>query len=182
MHPRTVLLVSTLLIPTLPALTQEKKDTDSAVFKVEFNIHDGSDAAARVGRRYTILIEANTKGTFRVGTKVPYATGSFQSGAGGAVSPLVNTQYNYAEVGVNIDCHISDIVNGKLVLHATLDLSTLVPHDKGAAMNPPSPTIAQLRIEINEVLMPGKPTLVASIDDPVTMRKFDVEVTVTSAN
>ena len=46
-------------------------------------------------------------------------------------------------------------------------------------MNPPTPTIAALRIEINDVLMLGKPTLVASIDDPVTMRKFDVEVTVT---
>jgi hypothetical protein len=182
MHPRTVLLAGTLLIPTLPALAQENKGADSAVFKVEFNIHDGSDAAARAGRRYTMLIEANTKGTFRVGTKVPYATGSFQAGVGGAVSPLVNTQFNYADIGVNIDCHVSDIVNGKLVLHSTLDLSTLVPHDKGAAMNPPSPTIAQLRIEINDVLMLGKTTLVASIDDPVTMRKFDVEVTVNSAN
>jgi hypothetical protein len=182
MHPRTALLFTTLLLPTLPALAQEKKDFDSAVYKVEFNIHDGADSAARTGRRYTMLIEANTKGTFRVGTKVPYATGSFQSGQGGAVSPLINTQYNYADVGVNIDCHLGDIVNGKLVLHATLDLSTLVPHDKGAATNPPSPTIAQLRIEINDVLMLGKPTLVASIDDPVTMRKFDVEVTVTSVN
>ncbi len=182
MHQRTVLLFITLLIPIFPALAQEKKESDSAVFKVEFNIHDGSDAAARAGRRYAMLIQSNTKGTFRVGTKVPYATGSFQSGVGGAVSPLVNTQYNYADVGVNIDCHISDIMNGKLAVHASLDLSTLVPHDKDAATNPPSPTIAQLRIEINDVLTLAKPTLAASIDDPVTMRKFDVEVTVTSVN
>jgi hypothetical protein len=175
MRTHSLPVFALLLIPSLPILAQEKKEADSEVFKVEFNIHDGADAAARAGRRYTMLIEANAKGTFRVGNKVPYATGSLQPGQGGGVT----TQYNYAEVGVNIDCHLSDITNGKLVLHAILELSTIVPSDKGAAMNPPTPTIAALRIEINDVLILGKPTLVASIDDPVTMRKFDVEVTVT---
>ena len=34
----------------------------------------------------------------------PYATGSFQPGVGTVgVSPLVSTQFNYADVGVNID-------------------------------------------------------------------------------
>ena len=126
-----------------------------------------------------MLIEANAKGTFRVGNKIPYATGSVQPGQGGGVSTLISTQYNYAEIGVNIDCHVSDINNGRIGLHAVLELSTLVPSDKAAAMTPPTPAIAALRIEINDMLMVGKPTLAASIDDPVTMRKFDVEVTVT---
>src|SRR3984893_2299033 len=42
----------------------------------------------------------------RVGDKVPVATGSFQAGVGvGAtgVNPLVNTQFQYLEVGVNVD-------------------------------------------------------------------------------
>src|ERR1700719_2001557 len=42
----------------------------------------------------------------RVGDKIPVATGSFQAGVGvGAtgVNPLVNTQFQYLEVGVNVD-------------------------------------------------------------------------------
>jgi len=46
----------------------------------------------------------------RVGDRVPVATGSFQAGVGvgggtggGLVNPLVNTQFQYLDVGVNVD-------------------------------------------------------------------------------
>jgi len=46
----------------------------------------------------------------RIGDRIPIATGSFQAGVGvgstggaGFVSPLVNTQFTYLDVGVNID-------------------------------------------------------------------------------
>jgi len=42
----------------------------------------------------------------RIGSRVPIATGSFQAGVGvgtTAVNPLVNTQFTYLDVGVNID-------------------------------------------------------------------------------
>jgi len=45
----------------------------------------------------------------RVGDRVPVATGSFSSGLGGTtqsagvINPLVNTQFQYQEVGVNVD-------------------------------------------------------------------------------
>ena len=179
MRTSAVLFLSTLLIPTLPVIGQEKGGADSGVYKVEFNLHDGSDAAAKTGRRYTIMIEANDKGIFRVGQKVPYATGSFQSGAGAGVTPL--TQFNYAEIGVNIDCRINEF-NGKVRVKATLDLSTIVQPDKITVPFPTNPIIGQLRIEVNALVNPGKTTLVASIDDPVTLRKFDVEATVTKIN
>jgi len=181
MRTKAVLFLTTLLIPALPVIGQEK-GADSGVYKVEFNIHDGSDAAAKTGRRYTIMIEGNEKGVFRVGQKVPYATGSFQPGVASAgVTPLVSTQFNYAEVGVNIDCRIIEF-NGKVRVKATLDLSTVVQHEKTAPQVPPMPIIGQLRIEVNALVNTGKPTLVASVDDPVTLRKFDVEATVTKLN
>src|SRR5260370_17947850 len=122
MRTSAVLFVATLLIPALPVCGKEKSGADSGVYKVEFNIHDGSDAAAKTGRRYTIMIEANDKGTFRVGQKVPYATGSFQPGAGSTgVTPLLATQFNYAEIGVNIDCRINEF-NCKVPFTATLTL------------------------------------------------------------
>jgi len=46
----------------------------------------------------------------RIGDKIPVATGSFQAGVGvgstggaGVVNPLVNTQFQYLDVGVNVD-------------------------------------------------------------------------------
>ena len=185
MPMRTVvtLIFATLLAPALPVFSQEKKDpTEPTVYKVEFIIHDGSDAAAKAGRRYTILIETGGKGTFRAGNRVPYATGSLQPGPSApGVSPLVATQYQYVDTGVNIDCRLRDS-SGKVSLNADIDVSTVVQRDQRAAANPPNPTVASIRIGVNAVLSAGKPTLVASIDDPVTMRKFDVEARVIKVN
>jgi hypothetical protein len=34
-------------------------------------------------------------------------------------------------------------------------------------------------LSLDTALVPGKPTVVASFDDPVTSRKFDVDVAIT---
>jgi hypothetical protein len=169
-----------LLLPLLPLAAQEKPASSTNVYRVEYRIRDGSDAAAKNGRRYTMLIGNRDKGTFKLGERVPVASGSFQPGAG--ASPLVNTQFTYIDVGVNIDAILAE-ENGKVTLNSNLDISTLVEH-KAPQPSPilPNPTVAQIKIAEISVLTPGKPTLVASIDDPVTQRKFDVEVTVTKVD
>ena len=162
MRTTAVLLLATLAIP---ANAQESRETP--LYRVEFNIHDGSDAAAKTGRRYAMMIEATGKGTFRAGNKVPYVTGP--------ASATQGPQYSYAEIGVNIDARLRDI-SGRIFLNADLDVSTVLPREKDAA---PNPTIASIRIAVNTIMSPGKPALVASIDDPVIKRRFDIEATVT---
>jgi hypothetical protein len=164
-----------LLIPFLPAAAQS-----GAVYKVEYRIHDGSDAAAKVGRRYTILIDSAGHGTFHVGDRVPVATGSFLPGVGGVgINPLVNTQFNYLDIGVNIDTQLHER-DGRVQLISSLDLSTISEHkpQPGSAMIP-APTVAQMKVVINALVSAGKPTVVAAIDDPVTQRKVEVEALVT---
>jgi hypothetical protein len=168
----------------MPGAAQEKKESvDASVYKVEFTIRDCSDAAAKSGRRYTMLVDTSGKSEFRIGNKVPYAAGSFQPGiAGPGISPQVSTQYTYLDTGVNIDCWLRES-NGMLALRANIDISAVVEHPKSAQVNPPNPTVASIRLSgARALLTPGKPALIASIDDPVTMRKLDVEATVTKMN
>ena len=121
------------------------------------------------------------KGRFSVGDKVAYATNSFQPGVGGASAQLA-TQYTYLDTGVNIDCRLRNL-NGTITLSADIDISTISPRDKASPINPPNPTVAQIRMAgVSAVVSLGKPALVGSIDDPVTGRRFDVDVTVTKAN
>jgi hypothetical protein len=161
----TVALILAALATNLPAAAQEKME--NAVYKVEFNIHDGSDAAAKASRRYTMLVLNNQKSVFKVGDKVPYTTG--------------DGQYSYLDTGVNIDCYARE-VNEKVAIHGEIDLSTVAPPDKRPAAGVPNPTIAQTHIVIDAILNSGKPLLVAAIDDPVSTRKFDVEATVSKVN
>jgi general secretion pathway protein D len=174
---RFVLIAATLLAPILPAYAQGSL----GVYKVEFRIRDGSDtAAAKTGRRYTILIDSSGHGSFRVGDRVPVATGSFQPGTGGVgVNPLVNTQFSYLDIGVNIEAKIAEH-DSKVELASTLDFSTISEH-KSQPGSPviPAPSVAQMKVVINALVPAGKPTLVASIDDPVTQRKVEIEALIT---
>ncbi len=63
----TAALILTALTITLPAAAKEKMET--TVYKVEFNIHDGSDGPAKAGRRYTMLVLTNHKSASRWETK-----------------------------------------------------------------------------------------------------------------
>ena len=118
------------------------------------------------------------RGTFHVGERVPVASGSFQPGTGGTgVNPLVNTQFSYQDVGVSIDTTIGE-QDGKVNLNSTIDVSIVVPSKPEGNWTPP-PVIAQIRIAVKALVALNKPALVASVDDPVTQRKFDVEAVVT---
>jgi hypothetical protein len=147
-----------------PARAQDR-NWPVAVYKVEYRIRDGSDAAAKTGRRYTMLLDASGRGTFKVGDRVPVATGA--------------NQFNYLDVGVNIDTTVRDrgANDGRVDLGANMDVSTLVEHKQQAGFS--NPTVAQMKIVIDALVTPGKPTLVASIDDPVTQHKVEVEALVT---
>ena len=173
------LAAAALLMVQWPARAQDARGP--AIYKVDFDIHDSGDAAGKA-RHYTLLTSANQKAIFKVGSRVPVATGSFEPGTGGGANPLVNTQYTYIDVGVSIECTVGD-VNGRLMMHGNIDVSTILKHEAATpSANPPNPTVAQTKLQLDTAVDPGKPTVVAAIDDPATMRQFQVQATVTRVN
>src|SRR5690348_7339501 len=66
-----------------------------------------TDSQTRIIQDPEMRITDGDKATLTVGEKIPIATGSFQAGVGvstTSVSPLVNTQFQYQDVGVKIVC------------------------------------------------------------------------------
>lgn len=152
------------------------------VYKVELTMHDATDASAKAGRKYVILIDTHGGGTFKIGSREPVASGSFQPGVGGVgVNPLVNTQYTYVDTGVNIDCRLEQAEGNRLQLRTDIDISGIVQHEKSGAPAVPNPVIGQLKMSVTALVTPGKRTMIASIDDPVTGRKVDLEALLTKA-
>ena len=177
----SAMLIATAVL--MPLAAHAQGTGGHPTYKVEFNIRDVGDAAGKAGRHYTLLLEAGRKAVFKVGSRVPVATGSFQPGVGGVgVNPLVNTQYTYLDLGVNIDCIVEER-NGKMAMHGGLDLSTVAQHEAASrAANPPNPTVVQTKVELDTAIEAGKPTVIAAIDDPVTARQLQVESTITRIN
>jgi hypothetical protein len=170
------LLAAAVLAALVPLHAQDRK-SGPGLYKVEFVFHDGRDAAAMTDRRYTLLVNELQKAVFKIGSRNPIVSGSFQPATAGSVT---NTQYTYVDIGVNIECVVRES-GGKIALHGSLDLSDIAPHDSTAA-SARNPTIRQTRLELDTTVELGKPTVVASIDDPATARKLLVEATVTKAD
>ncbi len=70
-----------------------------------------TDSTTKVLENPEVRSVDGEKASLKIGTRVPIATGSFQAGTGVGVStagtslvnPLVNTQFQYQDVGVNVD-------------------------------------------------------------------------------
>ena len=149
-----------------PLALQAQPSRSSAVYRADFTIKDSGDAGAKTGRKYTLILNEHQKSVFKVGNRTPVVTGG-----GGTAG---NTQFTYVDIGVNIECVVAE-QNGGVGMHAEMDLSGAV-----ADRNPTgNPTISQIKISADATLTPGKPTVVAAFDDPVTSRKFEVEATLT---
>ncbi len=63
-----------------------------------------SDSNTKILQSPRIRATGDQKATMKIGSRIPIATGSYQTGAATAVvSSLVNTQFQYQDVGVNIE-------------------------------------------------------------------------------
>jgi general secretion pathway protein D len=85
-----------------------------------------SDNSTRVLQQPQVRAVEMQKASLKIGDRIPYATGSFQPGIGtvGGLNPLVSTQFNFLDVGVNLDI-TPKIHNGNEVsMHVEVDLST----------------------------------------------------------
>src|SRR5260370_856526 len=85
-----------------------------------------SDNSTRVMQQPQVRASDGQKVSLKIGDKVPYATGSFQPGIGSVgVSPLVSTQFQFAETGVNLE--ITPHVHGtdELTMHISIDVSNV---------------------------------------------------------
>jgi general secretion pathway protein D len=83
-----------------------------------------NDRSSRVLQSPQVRALDSQKATLKIGDKVPYATGSFQPGIGGVgINPLVNTQFTFLDVGVNVD--ITPKIHGadEVSLHVEVEIS-----------------------------------------------------------
>jgi hypothetical protein len=180
MRTAVVLVTATMLAAFAPIHAQEARRSgpDTNPYVVEYRLRDGGDSAAATDRRYTLMVNGEHKGVLKVGNRTPAVSGSFEPIN---ANSLVNTQYTYLDVGLNIESTIREL-DARVELHTSLDLSALAEKSAPATGTVHNPTINQTKLDVSTTLQLGKPTVLASITDPVTQRLLQVVVTVTPAN
>jgi general secretion pathway protein D len=105
----------------------------------------------------------------RIGDKVPIATGSFQAGvgvgatgtAGGVINPLVNTQFTYQEVGVNVDVTPRIHLNNEVSMKLHVEVSSVTGTSNIGGIN--QPIISTRSIEHDVRLRDGEVNILGGL-------------------
>ncbi len=104
----------------------------------------------------------------RIGDKVPIATGSFQAGVGvgstagaGFVNPLVNTQFQYQEVGVNVDVTPRVHPNHEVSLKVKVEVSSVTGQSNIGGIQ--QPIISQRTIDHEIRLKEGEASILGGL-------------------
>ena len=121
-----------------------------------------SDSNSRIIQKPQLRALDNQKSTLKIGDRIPIATGSYSAGVGGgSINALVNTQFQYIDVGVNIDITPHIHSGREVTLKMVLEISSKTGEvDIGGVTQP---IIGQRRIEHETRLQDGELNLVGGI-------------------
>jgi general secretion pathway protein D len=105
------------------------------------------------------------KASLKIGERLPVATGSFQPGIGGVgINPLVNTQFQYIDVGVNIDVTPHVHSDREVTLKITMEISSEIGQASIGGIT--QPIIGQKKVDLGEIrLKDGESSLIGGIMD-----------------
>jgi general secretion pathway protein D len=126
-----------------------------------------TDSSSKLIQQPEIRSSDGQKASLKIGERVPVATGSFQPGIGGVgINPLVNTQFNYIDVGVNID--ITPHVHGidDVSLKMTMDISAVDSYQNIGGIN--QPVIGQRKLEGEIRMKEGEVNILGGILEETT--------------
>jgi general secretion pathway protein D len=121
-----------------------------------------SDSNTKLIQNPQIRALDGQKASLKIGDKIPVATGSFQPGIGGVgINPLVNTQFQYNDVGVNIDVTPNVHSNGDVTLKVAMDISSVTGQTNIGGIT--QPIIGQKKIEHVVRLREGEANLMGGM-------------------
>lgn len=144
----------------------------AGMYRLDFVLKEWDGSKTINSRNYSMVVEAptgpgRTSGDLRAGTRVPVAIGS------GGASP----QFQYMDVGVNINCNLRSH-GDSVVFNMSTEISSLAVRE-GATELPAQPMVRSSKASVAGVLTNGRPLLLSSVDDPASSRRFTIEVTPT---
>jgi general secretion pathway protein D len=115
-----------------------------------------------------VRVTDGQKATLKIGSRVPVATGSFQAGVGvgttggaGVVNPLVNTQFQYIDVGVNVEVTPRVHPDGEVSMKIVVDVSQITGTSNIGGIS--QPVIGQKKIEHDIRLKEGEASILGGL-------------------
>jgi type II secretory pathway component GspD/PulD (secretin) len=159
--------------------TKAQDNTQAApvhYYHLDFVIEELDSSGKPVNSRTystTICTQPHSSMSIRTGSKIPIATGSY----GETNAKTVNTQFQYEDVGVNIDARNAREIDRQLALDLTAEVSGVA--DSSSPNLPHEPVIRQNRWQALVLIPVGKSTVVFASDSIDSKGSTRVLVTAT---
>ena len=130
------------------------------------------DSSTKLIQNPSIRAVDGQKASLKIGDRVPVATGSFQPGIGGVgINPLVNTQFRYLDVGVNIDITPKVHAAREVTLKVSMDISSVTGQSNIGGIS--QPVIGQRKIEHEIRLKEGEVNILGGILEDQDIRSLN---------
>jgi general secretion pathway protein D len=121
-----------------------------------------SDADTRILQNPRIRATDGQRATLKIGSKIPVATGSYNAGVSAGIASLgVQTQFQYLDVGVNIDMTPTVHYDREVSLKLKVEVSS--QNGSSTISGVTEPIFAQRSAEQTIQLKDGEPSLLAGI-------------------
>lgn len=123
-----------------------------------------SDVDTRILQSPQLRAVDGVKATLKIGDRQPTATGSYQAGTNAtATNALVNTQFTYIDVGVNVELLARVHENGEVSMHLELEVSNVNGHVNLGGID--EPIIGQRKVVHDVRMREGEVALVAGLSN-----------------
>ena len=175
-----ILLIALMALPLLAPSQESRKEPEAKMerrtYKLDYVIAELENGKRTGAQEYSMLVEGLSDraksdwGRLRVGTRIPISTAG--PGAGGG-------QFQYMDVGVNIDALARFLDESSMGLTTKIEVSSVVPTAETEKLRTAAgqPTMRHFRTE-NDVRLPfAKPVVLFTMDEPNSKRSFQVLVT-----
>jgi general secretion pathway protein D len=124
-----------------------------------------TDSKTKIIQDPEIRVTDGEKATLKIGQRVPVATGSTQAATGvassAALSSLVNTQFTYIDVGVNIEAQPRVHPDGDVSLKLVVEVSSVASFQTIGGIQ--EPVISQRKIEHEVRLKDGEVNILGGL-------------------
>jgi hypothetical protein len=173
---RLAIAVTAFCLPLISnsAAAQQEKGKEAVItaqkpvvaYRIEFNVREIEDGKRLNSRNYVLMAEDGAWGKVRVGSKVQWRE---TRGEG--------QELHYQDVGMSIDCRPRE-QEGSVALDIHVEWTGVAPQ-AGADPTFRDRLFRTDKAEVQSIVTLGKPTLVASMDDTESNRRYEIEVTAT---
>jgi len=138
-----------------------------------------TDSTTKIVQNPEIMITDGDKASLRIGDRVPIATGAFQAGVGvgvgtagtSLVNPLVNTQFQYQDVGVNIDVTPRIHPDQDVSMHLDIEVSSVTGFQNIGGIQ--QPIISQRKIQNDIRLGNGQVSVLGGLVQHTTTKSVN---------